>query len=270
MITDNEPSREVEFTENNDEVNELEKTLTNEQENNEIELEIVNNNEIVEEKPKVKSQKKSIYPTNNHDILYVGRENVRKWRLNENFYLPYITLNEYELRLDAFQEKAFEVSANTDVTLIKTARIKELFVFFDKVTRNNKLLLQVKYGFGQDKIHYNSLSIQKNNGTYKLVTGKNERAEALAVMRTGMQKHGFLENEYGLTTISPLIDEYIELVSGKYGSDGLSTTTKKNKNELKAEIETVQRSIISVLRGFYPKGAWKQEARAWGFQREKY
>ena len=270
MITNEELSREVEFTDNNDEIKLVKKESTNEVENNEIELEIVNTNETDEKIVKVKPQKKSIYPTTFNDILNVGRENVRQWGLNENFYLPYITMEEYKLKLDDFQEKAFEISANTDVTLLKTDKIKDLSLIFDKVVLSNKLLLQLEHGKEKAKIFYNSLAISKINGTYTLPLGKTDKAEALKIMRTGMQTHGFIEGNNGLTVVSPLIDEYIELISGKYGSDGLTTTTNKNKNELKEEIETVQRSIVNVLKGFYPKTAWKQEVRVWGFQREKY
>ncbi|MCA6421730.1 MAG: hypothetical protein IM568_02795 [Flavobacterium sp.] len=81
--------------------------------------------------------------------------------------------------------------------------------------------------------------------------------------------NGFNDITYGKDFWLDIQSKFNELLSAASDTDSIVSNKVGDKNALKIEIKKALNSIVLVIKGNYPD-TYKQELRAWGFQKEKY
>ncbi|MES2380032.1 MAG: hypothetical protein V4538_03260 [Bacteroidota bacterium] len=117
---------------------------------------------------------------------------------------------------------------------------------------------------------YARFGIVLEHHTYRLPAERNNRLFALKLLLPALVTAGYdKKTSIGTAYFTPLIAQYTTLT-------GLATNTDKdvsgiigNKNVQKQNIKKVLIALLRVLEGNYPD-TYKNELRAWGFQREKF
>lgn len=117
---------------------------------------------------------------------------------------------------------------------------------------------------------YARFGIVLENHTYRLPAERNKRLFALKLLLPALVTAGYDKKpSIGTAYFTPLIAQYA-------GLSDLATNTDKdvsgiigNKNAQKQNIKKVLIALLRVLEGNYPD-TYKNELRAWGFQREKF
>lgn len=117
---------------------------------------------------------------------------------------------------------------------------------------------------------YARFGIVLENRTYCLPTERNKRLFALKLLLPALVTAGYDKKpSIGTAYFSPLMAQYASLTDLATNTDQSVSGIVGNKNALKKNIKKVLIALLRVLEGNYPD-TYKNELRAWGFQREKF
>lgn len=117
---------------------------------------------------------------------------------------------------------------------------------------------------------YARFGIVLENRTYSLPTERNKRLFALKLLLPALVTAGYDKKpSIGTAYFGPLIAQYTSLSDLATNTDQSVSGIVGNKNALKKNINKVLKALLNVIEGNYPD-TYKNELRAWGFQREKF
>ncbi len=117
---------------------------------------------------------------------------------------------------------------------------------------------------------YARFGIVHENRTYRLPVERNNRLFALRLILPALLAAGYdKKTSIGTAYFTPLITQYTTLTHLATNTDQDVSGIIGNKNEQKKNISKVLVALARVIQGNYPD-TYKNEWRAWGFQREKF
>ncbi|MES2655708.1 MAG: hypothetical protein V4620_08965 [Bacteroidota bacterium] len=117
---------------------------------------------------------------------------------------------------------------------------------------------------------YARFGIVLENRTYRLPIERNNRLFALRLILPALLVAGYDKKpSIGTAYFTPLITQYTTLTNLATNTDQDVSGIIGTKNAQKKNITKVLTALIKVIQGNYPD-TYKNELRAWGFQREKF
>lgn len=119
------------------------------------------------------------------------------------------------------------------------------------------------------KANYAKFGITLQGSAYKLPADKDKRTQALKLVLGAITEFGYGKKPFGTAYFTPLIDQYTLLVSEAADTDKSVSSIIGNKNKQKEELIKTLNSLVLLIKANYPN-TYKNELRAWGFQKEKY
>ena len=119
------------------------------------------------------------------------------------------------------------------------------------------------------KSMYATFGIQSKDGHYNLPDDIDGRAAALGTLLTAIRDNGLDDKEYGRAFWDDIKARFDELASQTTSLSSTISVKVGDKKELKKELLLALNSLIKAIQANYPH-TWKEELRAWGFQKERY
>ena len=119
------------------------------------------------------------------------------------------------------------------------------------------------------KSMYATFGIQSKGGHYNLPDDIDGRAAALGTLLTAIRDNGLDDKEYGRAFWDDIKARFDELASQTTSLSSTISVKVGDKKELKKELLLALNSLIKAVQANYPH-TWKEELRAWGFQKERY
>ena len=119
------------------------------------------------------------------------------------------------------------------------------------------------------KSMYATFGIQSKDGHYNLPDDIDGRAVALGTLLTAIRDNGLDDKEYGRAFWDDIKARFDELASQTTSLSSTISVKVGDKKELKKELLLALNSLIKAVQANYPH-TWKEELRAWGFQKERY
>ena len=119
------------------------------------------------------------------------------------------------------------------------------------------------------KSMYATFGIQSKDGHYNLPDDIDGRAAALGTLLTAIRDNGLDDKEYGRAFWDDIKARFDELASQTTSLSSTISVKVGDKKELKKELLLALNSLIKSIQANYPH-TWKEELRAWGFQKERY
>ena len=119
------------------------------------------------------------------------------------------------------------------------------------------------------KSMYATFGIQSKDGHYNLPDDIDGRAAALGTLLTAIRDNGLDDKEYGRAFWDDIKARFDELASQTTSLSSTISVKVGDKKELKKELLLALNSLIKAVQANYPH-TWKEELRAWGFQKERY
>ena len=119
------------------------------------------------------------------------------------------------------------------------------------------------------KSMYATFGIQSKDGHYNLPDDIDGRAAALGTLLTAIRDNGLDDKEYGRAFWDDIKARFDELASQTTSLSSTISVKVGDKKELKKELLLALNSLIKAVQANYPL-TWKEELRAWGFQKERY
>ena len=116
---------------------------------------------------------------------------------------------------------------------------------------------------------YATFGIQSKGGHYNLPDDIDGRAAALGTLLTAIRDNGLDDKEYGRAFWDDIKARFDELASQTTSLSSTISVKVGDKKELKKELLLALNSLIKAVQANYPH-TWKEELRAWGFQKERY
>ncbi len=117
---------------------------------------------------------------------------------------------------------------------------------------------------------YARFGIILENRTYRLPIERNNRLFALKLLLPALVAAGYDKKpSIGTAYFTPLITQYNTLTNLATNTDQDVSGIIGTKNAQKKNITKVLKALLNVIEGNYPD-TYKNELRAWGFQREKF
>jgi len=138
-----------------------------------------------------------------------------------------------------------------------------------KDVENVKHYLQETYTFPDCIPYFSAFGIVHTDHGYKLPKNREPMRKALELMVGAIQAYGFADRKYGLAYWQTRLDTYSSLVSGTYSTSSDKTESIIAKNNHKATVERVLKSVVHITQGHHPED-YMQVLRVFGFQKEKY
>lgn len=119
------------------------------------------------------------------------------------------------------------------------------------------------------KSMYATFGIQSKDGHYNLPDDIDGRAAALGTLLGAIRDNGLDDKEYGRAFWDDIKARFDELASQTTSLSSTISVKVGDKKELKKELLLALNSLIKAIQANYPL-TWKEELRAWGFQKERY
>ena len=119
------------------------------------------------------------------------------------------------------------------------------------------------------KSMYATFGIQSKDGHYNLPDDIDGRAAALVTLLAAIRDNGLDDKEYGRAFWQDIKARFDALASETTSLSSTISVKVGDKKELKKELLLALNSLIKSIQANYPH-TWKEELRAWGFQKERY
>jgi hypothetical protein len=119
------------------------------------------------------------------------------------------------------------------------------------------------------KANYAKFGITLQGSAYKLPADKDKRTQALKLVLGAINEFGYSKKSFGAAYFTPLIDQYNNLINDAADTDKSVSSIIGNKNKQKEDLIKTLNSLVLLIKANYPN-TYKNELRAWGFQKEKY
>ena len=192
-----------------------------------------------------------------------------KWETSAWLTLLWITAPEFKIISNNYKSTlTTRIQTGNNRPQI-TQALKNINKEIDDRLSNVKGYIADKYGKEVAISYYASFGIEFSNKTYRLPLDQNKRSEALDLMVSAISANGLEDKTYGKDYWLGIQGKFNELLASASNTDSAVSNKVGNKNALKKELKKALNSIVLVIKGNYPE-TYKQELRAWGFQKEKY
>ena len=116
---------------------------------------------------------------------------------------------------------------------------------------------------------YAKFGIVRVGKNYVIPTDRDTRKQAIKLILPAITELGYDAKPFGTAYFTPLIAQFNTLIDSAITTDETVSRVVGNKNKQKDDIRKVLNSLVKVITGNYPD-TFKNELRAWGFQKEKY
>ncbi len=126
-----------------------------------------------------------------------------------------------------------------------------------------KAYITDKFGKSNAPSYFPEFGIERQNGSYRLPYAQDMRAVGLDKLISGLQKHGFIENTYGLKYWVPLSAEYKRLLEVSSQATGNIASYSAKKNEIRDRLNQGLTNLRFFVRGKFAK-SYKAEWRKLG------
>jgi hypothetical protein len=227
-----------------------------------IENENVNEEDITP----VDVRRKSLMPTKEVDIINVCKSVSVKWR-ESDIELPYTDNDIFDTKIVEYETTVFARNTAGAKRTPASQVMAELDLLMNISLYYIKILLAKKYGKKLAPAYYKEFGIVKQSGSFILPYDRKERVAALFMMLKAIISHGFGTDEYGTGFWQPIYDKYKPLVDEADKTSGTISAFCSKKDVLKADLLETVRSLLNVLKGYYPK-TFETVYREWGVLRE--
>ncbi len=151
-----------------------------------------------------------------------------------------------------------------------TQEMKETNTEINTATEQVKNYIADLHSKRTASIHYESFGIVRVQGKYyKLPVDNDQRLYALDQLIKGLEQYGLNDRKYGKSYWSELRERFARIKSQAAKADQTSAEHISVKDGEKVLIRKTLNALVHIIKGNYPD-TWKEELRAWGFQKEKY
>ena len=192
-----------------------------------------------------------------------------KWETSTWLSLLWITFPEFQTKANDYQTTLTERLQTGKNRPQITQSLKKLNKEIDEKLANIKGYIADKYGKNSAVSYYPSFGIEFYKKAYLIPSDQNSRSEALALMVNAIDANEFNDKTYGKTYWTNIKTQFDALLLSASTTDGTVSNKVGNKNELKKGLKKALNAIVLSVKANYPD-TYKQELRAWGFQKEKY
>jgi hypothetical protein len=207
-------------------------------------------------------------PGREADLIGVSESVLCTWRKRE-MYLLWTSPDEFEGTLNIFS-RSFDARNKTkgDRRVI-THNYRGLNLEINRSVKHVKGYLADKFPEGEAPSHYAQFGIVKHRKEYVIPADGDRRLHALGLMVKAIEEQGFSDRNYGKEYWTDIFNRFSQAKSDAVGSDRNTAEQVSVKSDRKAVIIKTLNALIYAIKANYPD-SWKEELRAWGFQKEKY
>ena len=225
------------------------------------------NSEQNSEKPKV--VKTRALPAKDLEIGAVATLASAKWTANVWLTLLWITAAEFTTLAAHFNEilRSRNQSGGTKKGVVQS--VKLLNVEINEAVVYVKGYILEKFKKDRATSMYASFGIVHKNEKYMLPQDIDGRKEALATLLEAISANDFDSREYGRDYWREIKGRFDELAQQATALSGTISEKVGDNSQLRKEIQLALNSLIKAIQANYPH-TWKEELRAWGFQKERY
>ena len=225
------------------------------------------NSEQNSEKPKV--VKTRALPAKDLEIGAVATLASAKWKVSDWLTLLWITAAEFTTLAAHFNEilRSRNQSGGTKKGVVQS--VKLLNVEINEAVVYVKGYILEKFKKDRATSMYDTFGIYHINKGHEMPRDYDGRKEALNVMIAGLKEHKLEDKEYGLEFWTDIKDRYDALADQTGALSSSISVSVGEKNQTKKEVQLALNSLIKAVQANYPL-TWKEELRAWGFQKERY
>lgn len=226
------------------------------------------NNVNPTEKPK-KSSKGNV-TTKDAELGTLANSVAMVWGQNPKISLIWTTQANFETQAENYATSLDDKSNTKKNRPQITNNLKTCNLDLDAgITKIKKYLDADATNAAEAKANYAKFGITLHGSTYKLPADKDKRTQALKLVLGAIAEFGYGNKPFGTAYFTPLINQYNALVNEAADTDKNVSSIVGNKNKQKEELIKTLNSLVLVLKANYPD-TYKNELRAWGFQKEKY
>ena len=237
-------------------------------------IKIFNKNDLIMENsqqndPKPKVVKKRVLPTKDIDLGAVATVVSNTWLTNNWLLLLWLTSAQFATIVTNFNAN-LTLRNRTGGTKKGVSREVELInIEIDDALAYVKGYILEKFKKDRATSMYDTFGIYHINKGHEMPRDYDGRKEALNVMIAGLKEHKLEDKEYGLEFWTDIKDRYDALADQTGALSSSISVSVGEKNQTKKEVQLALNSLIKSIQANYPH-TWKEELRAWGFQKERY
>ena len=219
------------------------------------------------EKPKV--VKKRTLPAKDLEIGAVATLASAKWKISTWLVLLWVTQPKFVTLVAHFNDilRSRNQSGGTKKGVVQS--VKLLNAEINEAVVYVKGYILEKFKKDRATSMYDTFGIYHINKGHEMPRDYDGRKEALNVMIAGIVEHKMEDKEYGLDFWNDIKIRYDALADQTGALSSSISVSVGEKNQTKKEVKLVLNSLIKSIQANYPH-TWKEELRAWGFQKERY
>lgn len=220
------------------------------------------------EKPK-KSSKGNV-TTKDSDLGTLAKSVANVWAVNPKITLIWTTQAHFKTLADNYATLLDDKSNTKKNRPQITNNLKTCNLALDTGIAKIKDYLDADAtNKAEAKANYAKFGITLQGSAYKLPADKDKRTQALKLVLGAITEFGYGNKPFGTAYFTPLIDQYNILVNDAADTDKSVSSIVGNKNKQKEDLIKTLNSLVLLIKANYPD-TYKNELRAWGFQKEKY
>ena len=208
-------------------------------------------------------------PNAEADFINVARSVAAKWKTTTNLSLMWTTAAKFEATVDAFEDSFSARAHAKGQRSIATANLRKVNSEINAAAQYVKNYLADEYGKAAAPSHYTSFGIAKVNKAYVLPVDNDNRLQALKQLTNAVGTSTFATKKYGKDFWQDILTRFDAAKAVAAATDSTSSQHVGAKREQRPIIRQTLNSLVLLLKANYPS-SWREELRAWGFQKEKY
>ena len=215
-----------------------------------------------------KTKRKRITPEGETDLLTVATSVNDNWKLNPTITVAYITQPQFEVYVGQYKTwlTSTRQSGGAVSSLAATLGISDDSI--DDAVKEVKVYIRKKFK-KNDVANYGRYGIVKYGETYKFPVDHDERKLSIDLMIGAITADGFGAEEYGTAFWTGVKTSYASAYSATNTNSESRSKTKGSKDDAKAMVLKVLRSLRLIIEGNYPD-TFEDVLRSWGWLKEKY
>lgn len=237
-------------------------------------IKIFNKNDLIMENsqqndPKPKVVKKRVLPTKDIDLGAVATLVSNMWLTNNWLLLLWLTSAQFRTIVTNFNANLTLRNRTGGTKKGVSKELELLNIEIDDALAYVKGYILEKFKKDRATSMYASFGIVHKNEKYMLPQDIDGRKEALATLLEAISANDFDSREYGRDYWREIKGRFDELAQQATALSGTISEKVGDNSQLRKEIQLALNSLIKAIQANYPH-TWKEELRAWGFQKERY
>ena len=220
--------------------------------------------------PQPKTPRKSggNIPRKDADLIAVCASVYKAWKASPAITLAWTTPAEFETCLTQLESSYAQAKSSKGERSPVTQELAQLDKEIDESIAEVKNRLKSEFRKNAES-YYPQLGIERAGAGWKLPSDRDKRVKALDQVLTGVAATGLDKTKVGTAYWTGVRDRYKTLKEQAKDKDSTTTRSVADKTQMTKLLKKTLNSLVRLITAQNPDN-YRNELRAWGFQREKY